>query len=63
MLYHRIDLHDALKQAATAPEGPGSPATVRVSSRVVESDPDKGTVTLADGETLTADLIIGADGM
>lgn len=63
MLYHRIDLHDALKEAATASEGAGAPATIRVSSRVVDIDPDEGTVTLADGETLKADLIIGADGM
>jgi hypothetical protein len=32
---HRVDLHDALKQLATDPEGPGVPATIHLKSWVV----------------------------
>ncbi|KAK8062580.1 hypothetical protein PG997_014677 [Apiospora hydei] len=63
MLYHRQDLHKGLLDAATSPELPGPPAVVRTASAVASCDPDAGTVTLQSGETLEADLIVGADGI
>lgn len=63
MLYHRQDLHKGLLDAATSPDLPGNPAMVRTASAVAGCDPDAGTVTLQSGETLKADLIIGADGI
>lgn len=36
---------------------------IRVDCRVVSVDPSKPTVTLASGEVVSADLIIGADGV
>ncbi|KAK7995192.1 hypothetical protein PG990_013965 [Apiospora arundinis] len=63
MLYHRQDLHKGLLDASTSPDLPGPPATVRTSSAVASCDPNAGTVTLQSGETLEADLIIGADGI
>ncbi|KAL2857236.1 hypothetical protein BJY01DRAFT_136914 [Aspergillus pseudoustus] len=63
MMYHRADLHAALKERATGAEYLGQPAVLRTSSRVVRCDPEKGIVELAAGETLSADLIIGADGI
>ncbi|KAI5477302.1 AAA family ATPase [Pseudohyphozyma bogoriensis] len=64
VLYHRVDLHDLLKELATA-ENPskGSPAEIRVASRVASCDAEAGTLTLESGETLSGDLIIGADGI
>ncbi|PLB44128.1 FAD/NAD(P)-binding domain-containing protein [Aspergillus steynii IBT 23096] len=63
MMYHRADLHSVLKHRATADEYPGRPVTVKVSSRVVGCDCEKGVVDLANGEAMHADLIIGADGI
>lgn len=37
--------------------------TLRLNSTVVGLDPTRGTLTLADGEVLHADLIVGADGV
>lgn len=61
--YHRVDLHDSLKEAVTADDGCTLPVKIRVSSRVVSCDPVEGRVTLETGETISADVIIGADGI
>lgn len=63
LLFHRRDLHETLKRAAISSTRPGDPAIVRVSSRVVDCDALKGTVTLDSGEIVEGDLIVGADGM
>lgn len=66
MLYHRQDLHAALREAATtAKDGwEGKPAVlIRTAADVVDCDPAEGTVSLKGGENLKADLIIGADGI
>lgn len=65
MMYHRQDLHDALKRAATAELGAerGPPATIRTSAKAVSCDCESGTVTLADGSIVQSDLIVAADGI
>lgn len=63
VLFHRVDLHDVLKQRATSSDFPGRAATIRVSSRVVSCKCDEGEVELEGGELLSADLIVGADGI
>ncbi|GAM44015.1 hypothetical protein TCE0_060r19297 [Talaromyces pinophilus] len=63
MLYHRIDLHDALKKRATSADWPGESAEIRVSSRVTRCDCEEGVVYTQTGEKFQADLIIGADGI
>jgi len=63
VLYHRQDLHQGLRDAATSPELPGRPVHIRTSAAVVACDPEAGTVTLGTGETIAADLVIGADGI
>lgn len=62
LLVHRVNLHEQLKKLATG-EGEGTPAKLHTASKVVEIDPEKGTLTLENGETSTADVIIGADGV
>lgn len=63
VIYHRQDLHSALKNAATSTELPGRPVEIRTAARVVSCDPDKGIVTLEGGEILEADVLVGADGI
>lgn len=66
MLYHRQDLHAALREAATTTEGDweGKPGVViKTAAEVVDCDTAEGTVSLKGGETLKADIIIGADGI
>jgi salicylate hydroxylase len=63
VVYHRQDLHTALKKAATSPDLAGKPVEIRTAAKVTACDPDKGTITLDDGETLEADIVIGADGI
>jgi salicylate hydroxylase len=63
MLYHRQDLHDALRQAATCDTKAGTPAVIRTSSAVTGCDCESGNVHLADGTVVQGDVIIGADGI
>ncbi|PWY90701.1 salicylate hydroxylase [Aspergillus heteromorphus CBS 117.55] len=61
-LVHRAHLHEGLKVAAEAP-GPGTPAQLHTSSKIVDIDPENATLTLESGETFKGDVIIGADGV
>ena len=63
LLVHRASLHNQLKKLATSAEGEGPPATLHTASKVVEVDPENGTITLENGETSEADVIVGADGV
>ncbi|KAF9885047.1 hypothetical protein FE257_000778 [Aspergillus nanangensis] len=63
VVYHRQDLQDVLREAATGTDRPGCPVMIRTSSRVISCDVDAGAVTLDDGSTATADLVIAADGI
>ncbi|KAI9642163.1 hypothetical protein NHQ30_008965 [Ciborinia camelliae] len=60
---HRVDLHNELKLLATGVEGEGKPAVIQNKSEVVGYDTINGSVILANGTTMTADLIVGADGI
>ena len=62
-LVHRVRLHDKLKQIATSAEGPGTPAILHTSSKVIDVDTETATATLENGEVIKADLILGADGI
>ncbi|MCJ1247160.1 hypothetical protein MMC30_004372 [Trapelia coarctata] len=62
-LSHRVDLHNELKLLATSKDGLGTPVEIRTSSNVTTVDPENGIVTLQDSTTLSAHLIIAADGV
>ena len=62
-LVHRVRLHNELKGMATSEKDFGKAASLHVSSRVLEVDPDTATITLENGEAIKADLILGADGI
>lgn len=63
IMWHRQDLHGYLKKVATNTQRDGPPATIRTSCRVSQCDCEEGRIWLESGETLTADLIVGADGI
>lgn len=63
VIYHRVDLHDALKQACTSLDGPGKPVQIIPSSRAISCDPEKGIVNIENGKSYQGDLVIGADGI
>ncbi|KAJ2977609.1 hypothetical protein NQ176_g4271 [Zarea fungicola] len=62
-LAHRVDLHNCLKWLATRPEGPGLPAQIHRRGRVSAYDPSGPSITLQDGRTISADVVVGADGV
>jgi salicylate hydroxylase len=63
IMYHRQDLHEALRLAAIDTGRPGTPAKIRTSAKVVSCDCDAGLLSLQDGERIFGDLVIGADGV
>ncbi|RAH66039.1 putative monooxygenase [Aspergillus aculeatinus CBS 121060] len=67
MIYHRADLHEALKQRATGGDGggdyPGDGVRIRTGCRVRAVDCERGTVQLETGEVVGAHLVVGADGI
>ncbi|KAE8371911.1 hypothetical protein BDV26DRAFT_286391 [Aspergillus bertholletiae] len=62
LLTHRVDLHNALRAAATN-EVNGCKINICLSSRVLSVDAEAGEVVLEDGTTYVADLVVGADGI
>ncbi|PYI12992.1 FAD/NAD(P)-binding domain-containing protein [Aspergillus japonicus CBS 114.51] len=62
VLTHRVDLHNTLR-ATAAREVDGRKPNIRLCSRVVSVDAEAGVVSLECGETVTGDVIIGADGI
>jgi salicylate hydroxylase len=63
IVWHRQDLHSYLMKAATSTMRAGPAAVIRTNSRVIACDCEAGTVVLQNQETLTADLVVGADGI
>jgi 2-polyprenyl-6-methoxyphenol hydroxylase-like FAD-dependent oxidoreductase len=62
LLAHRVHIHAELKRRATMEEGEGKASILRTGSKVVDVDTE-GRVTLASGEVIEADVVIGADGV
>lgn len=52
-----------LMDCATSQEGAGTPVKFVPFAKCAEIDCDAGVVTFEDGRTITADLIVGADGV
>jgi 2-polyprenyl-6-methoxyphenol hydroxylase-like FAD-dependent oxidoreductase len=62
-IIHRALLHNKLREAATTETGPGSPAVLHTSAKVTSVDCEAGRIILADGTSIDADVIVGADGI
>jgi salicylate hydroxylase len=57
VMYHRQDLHSCLIRAATSKDREGNPVTIRTKAKVVACDYINGSVSLDNGEQLSADLM------
>lgn len=57
-LIHRVNLHTALKESAKS-----AGAVLHTSRKAITVDPENATVVFESGETIKADLVIGADGI
>ncbi|KAJ7499344.1 salicylate hydroxylase [Mycena latifolia] len=62
-MFHRQDMHKTLLETATSTEGKGTPCKVFIDHICDTVNAEAGTVTFKNGVTITADLIIGADGI
>lgn len=62
-LLARVDLHNALKHKATSTDKPGLPVKVHTGRTITQVDCQTATITLADGSTISGDLVVGADGV
>jgi hypothetical protein len=62
-LLHRVDLHSELRRLALNPGEGYNPATINLSSEVVDVDCEAGVLVLKDGRKVKKDLIVGADGV
>ncbi|KAJ7645063.1 hypothetical protein DFH06DRAFT_1425720 [Mycena polygramma] len=60
---HRSYLYDELKRLAVGDAGEGPPAKLFLGSKVLECDPEEGTITLHNGEVIRADLVLATDGI
>jgi salicylate hydroxylase len=63
---HRVDLHAALVQVATAEEGAGRPVEIHLDTAVADvlsTGPDEARVATRGGEEFAGDVVIGADGI
>lgn len=56
-------MHDALKKKATETDGPGIPAQLNLTSKIVDVDTENAILHLENGKTIQGDLILGADGV
>ncbi|KAF9647651.1 salicylate hydroxylase [Thelephora ganbajun] len=62
-MFYRKDMHLGLLHAATSEEGKGVPCKIVIDHICEAVDYETGTVTFKNGRTVTADIIIGADGI
>ena len=62
-LAHRVDLHNELKFLATRTDDEGFPAKIVTGTEVVAFDTLSASITLANGDTEIADVIVAADGV
>ncbi|KAJ6627398.1 salicylate hydroxylase [Mycena sp. CBHHK59/15] len=62
-MFHRQDMHATLLKTATSAEGKGTPCKVFIDHICDTVDAEAGTVAFKNGATVTADIVIGADGI
>lgn len=61
--FHRIDIHQVLKETATREEGDGPPCELKTWHKATSLDAEAGRITFENGHSTTADVIVAADGI
>lgn len=61
--FHRIDIHNVIKDYATSSEGEGVPCELLVNHKAIKVDYETGHIEFENGSTFDADLIVAADGI
>ncbi|KAJ3464827.1 hypothetical protein MRS44_009613 [Fusarium solani] len=61
--FHRIDLHNHLKEVALSNSGKGCPAVLKTWHKASKLEPETGRITFENGTQATHDAIICADGI
>lgn len=61
--FHRVDIHNVLKEYAISEEGDGLPCELFLNHKAISVDYENGVVKFENGTEITADLIIAADGI
>jgi len=61
--FHRIDLHQVLKETAVSGQGQGPPCVLKTWHRAVRIDAAAGQIEFDNGNVASADVIIAADGI
>ncbi|KAK5055122.1 hypothetical protein LTR84_012870 [Exophiala bonariae] len=61
--FHRIDLHNVLKDTATSSSGKGVPCKLEVWHKATGIDPETGRIQFENGKEVTADAVVCADGI
>lgn len=61
--FHRVDIHNVLKKYAISKEGKGTPCELIVNHKAVKVDYNTGYVKFENGNEISVDLIIAADGI
>jgi salicylate hydroxylase len=62
-MFHRVDMHAMLLDAALGDNYEGTPANLKVNHKCVDIDNEKGFITFENGNTASHDLVVGADGI
>jgi 2-polyprenyl-6-methoxyphenol hydroxylase-like FAD-dependent oxidoreductase len=58
-----VDFHNALKKAALERDGDLDPIALHTGCQITSVDPEQGSITLEDGQKMTGDILVGADGV
>ena len=61
--YHRVDLHNALRDMAFSPDQPGPVPLLNLGHGITAIDCEKGEITMASGKTVRKDLVVIANGI
>jgi salicylate hydroxylase len=61
--FHRIDIHNVLKDTATSQSGKGEPCKLEVWHKATSIDAEQGKIVFENGNETTVDVIIAADGI